>query len=468
MTAASALVLSLTPTLLPQPVWLQGLVAGLVAAQAYAVGLVIHAAARPAMDVVRRRVGWRPSGRIRRMIDCGPLVVVLLLLVAGTVIGHAGQARLDATFGIPAPPLSQQATAVGLALLICAGLLRAARAAVAGLRRAVRSRRTMAWLLAPVLALGGCAAPGAAYGAGIPPGPAGEPASAASLGPKGRRFVDGGPHAPDIAAVTGRPAREPIRVYVGLASAQTPAARARLAVNELERRDAFDRAVLVVVVPTGSGWVNPAAVAALEYLYRGDVASVVVQYSNKPSFVTYLSRRTAHARTSASALLEAVRARWAELPAARRPRLVIYGESLGALGAISAYAAVGHHTVAPTDGALWVGVPAIGGGRVAAGGLVAPGVRVLIHDEDPVAAWSPDLIWRRTPYWPRHWYPLVTFWQATADMAAAYWTGTGHGHRYAAELVDAWAEVAPPHEVAADRLPAVRAATLSVGTGAES
>jgi uncharacterized membrane protein len=65
----------------------------------------------------------------------------------------------------------------------------------------------------------------------------------------------------------------------------------------------------------------------------------------------------------------------------------------------------------------------------------------------------------------------VTFWQATADMAAAYWAPAGHGHWYGAELVDAWASVAPPDAVATatppDRRAAARAAVRSDGGRAQ-
>ena len=42
---------------------------------------------------------------------------------------------------------------------------------------------------------------------------------------------------------------------------------------------AFERSVLVLVMPVGTGWVDPAAVDTLEYLHGGDVASVALQYS---------------------------------------------------------------------------------------------------------------------------------------------------------------------------------------------
>jgi uncharacterized membrane protein len=67
-------------------------------------------------------------------------------------------------------------------------------------------------------------------------------------------------------------AGEPIRVYVGLRSAESLEGRTKLALDELSRVGGFDRSVLVVITPTGSGWVDPAAVDSIEYLRHGDVA----------------------------------------------------------------------------------------------------------------------------------------------------------------------------------------------------
>ncbi len=55
-----------------------------------------------------------------------------------------------------------------------------------------------------------------------------------------------------------RPAKEPIRAYAGLATAEDPEDRARLAVDDLEHAGGFQRANLLVVGTTGSGWIDPA------------------------------------------------------------------------------------------------------------------------------------------------------------------------------------------------------------------
>ncbi|MGN6461015.1 MAG: alpha/beta-hydrolase N-terminal domain-containing protein, partial [Pseudolabrys sp.] len=99
------------------------------------------------------------------------------------------------------------------------------------------------------------------------------------LGRAGREFVASGPSASAISDFNGRPALEPVRVYVGLRSASTAQARAQLALAELQRQGGFDRAMLVVITPTGTGWVDPAAMGPIEYLQDGNVSSVAVQYS---------------------------------------------------------------------------------------------------------------------------------------------------------------------------------------------
>ena len=78
---------------------------------------------------------------------------------------------------------------------------------------------------------------------------------------------------------------------------------------------------------------------------------------------------------------------------------------------------------------------------------------VLQHPSDPVVWWSPDLLFAR-PDWlieapgrdrspAMRWYPLVTFFQATADLTNAADVPAGHGH-YGDSMLDGWAAVAPP------------------------
>ena len=63
------------------------------------------------------------------------------------------------------------------------------------------------------------------------------------LGRAGREYIASGPGAEEIGKFGGAAAKEPIRLYVGLRSAPDASARARLALEELKRAGAFDRAV---------------------------------------------------------------------------------------------------------------------------------------------------------------------------------------------------------------------------------
>ena len=115
---------------------------------------------------------------------------------------------------------------------------------------------------------------------------------------------------------------EPIRVYVGLRSAETAAERAKLALEELKRVGAFDRSALVVATPTGTGWVDSTRSDSVEYLLHGDVASVAMQYSYLSSPLTLFVDPDYGAET-ARALFNAVYGYWRTLPKDRRPKFYL-------------------------------------------------------------------------------------------------------------------------------------------------
>ena len=76
-----------------------------------------------------------------------------------------------------------------------------------------------------------------------------------AFGMQGRAFVGGGPGPAHIEEVTGRPARTPVRVDVGLDQTPSVEERAALAVAELRRTGGFEREVLVVPRPPArAGW----------------------------------------------------------------------------------------------------------------------------------------------------------------------------------------------------------------------
>jgi uncharacterized membrane protein len=309
----------------------------------------------------------------------------------------------------------------------------------------------------------------------------------ASLGAQGRGRVVAVPSKSDISLLTAGSAMEPLRVYVGLNSAETVQQRAELALAELKRIGAFDRAVLVIATPTGTGWVDPAGMAPLEILYRGDVASVSVQYSYLPSWLSLLIEPD-YGADAARAVFRVVYDYWRTLPKERRPRLYLFGLSLGARN--SDLSADFLDVIAdPYQGALWVGPPwdSVTWGKVtamrAAGSPVwLPRFRdeslfhfttqrnelneantrwgpmrmiFLQYPSDPIVFFESASLWR-SPSWMKpqrgpdvapeiRWIPVVTFVQQICDMMTATTTPRGVGHVYAAaHYLDGWIAVTEP------------------------
>jgi uncharacterized membrane protein len=178
------------------------------------------------------------------------------------------------------------------------------------------------------------------------------------IGREGRRFVNMALTTDEIETVMGEPAIPPIRVFVGLESAETTSGRADLAMRELETMGAFERKLIVFCSPTGTGYLNYVTVEALEYLTGGDVATVAMQYSLRPSPQS-LDRVKIGVEQN-SAFLHALKWRLAAIPKTRRPRLVIFGESLGAQTAQDAFAdeGVAGFERAVIERGLFLGTPA--------------------------------------------------------------------------------------------------------------
>src|SRR5215475_2072377 len=175
------------------------------------------------------------------------------------------------------------------------------------------------------------------------------------LGRAGREFISTGPTREDIGAFSGRDALEPLRVYVGLRSAATLEVRAKLALEELKRVGGFERSVLIVVTPTGTGWVDPAAMDSVEYLHDGAVASVVLQYSYLASWL-YLLVDPGYGADVARALFTEIYGYWITLPKDSRPRLYLHGLSLGAMNSELSTDLI-EILGDPFAGALWSGPP---------------------------------------------------------------------------------------------------------------
>lgn len=325
----------------------------------------------------------------------------------------------------------------------------------------------------------------------VPPVATEKAGSAASLiswnqlGFRGRNFVSWGPTANQISAFTGQDAMEPIRVYVGLPAGETAGDRARLALDELKRVDAFSRAALVVITPTGTGYVDPAAIDTLEYLFRGNVASVAQQYSYLSSPLSLLIEPDFGA-DAARALFSEVYAYWTTLPKDKRPKLYLHGLSLGAMNSersLQLYEQLGD----PINGALFSGppfqsslwrtltdarnpgstawLPEIRDGSFARfmnqNGATVPKdtpwgplrIVYLQYASDPVVFFDYRDLYR-PPAWlsyPRgpdvssalRWYPVVFVLQLAADAAVANGAPIGYGHVYAPQhYIDAWLQVA--------------------------
>jgi len=307
-----------------------------------------------------------------------------------------------------------------------------------------------------------------------------------SLGHQGRIFVKAGPTNDELSAFNGVPATEPIRAYAGLNSADGMRATAELAARELERTGGLQRAVVAVAFTTGTGWINEAEADALEYMYNGNTAIVSMQYSFLPSWLSFLVDKE-NARRAGQALFEAVDKLVRQMPEAQRPKLVVFGESLGSFGGEAPFMSL-NNVLARTDGALFSGptfnntiwtqltatrdrgspewLPVYNDGKnvrfVARPSNLArpdatwghPRVVYLQHASDPIAWWTPDLLFK-SPAWLREkrgydvlpqtrWIPVVTFLQVSADMAVAVNVPDGHGHHYVADVANGWAEALSP------------------------
>jgi uncharacterized membrane protein len=308
-----------------------------------------------------------------------------------------------------------------------------------------------------------------------------------SIGRFGKHFVAAGPTKEEIGKFWGKEVSKPLRVYVGLGSRDSVQQRAQLALEELIRVGGFDRSVLVVATPTGTGWLDPGAVDTLEYLHAGDTAIVSMQYSYLPSWITILVE-PAWPRDSARYLFEKVYDHWKNLPKDSRPKLYVHGLSLGALGSA---ASADLFTVFedPIQGGLWSGPPFPSSVWVRAtkyrnprspmwlptfrdgsmlrftgredsldegGSRWGPMRFVYIqHASDPMSFFAPELLYRK-PAWLAgergpdvspylSWYPIITFLQVGFDLPMATTVPAGYGHNFAsASYIDAWIEVTDP------------------------
>jgi uncharacterized membrane protein len=508
---------SLTPSLLPRTAGSQGVISGISAAIGYGLGVAAAAVWRAFADREERLA--RPASWRILAVGGGGLLAVFL------VLGLRWQGQIRDLMGATGRPVWQLVfaplVAMGVFSLLL-GLTRFVRRAAVRTRSLLERRigpkaaGALAWAI--VVWLGFLLVTGVLFDAGLaaldgvfsvrdgstdegvePPtsplrsGSADSLIEWDSLGRQGRNFVTRGSTGQEIGSFAGGPALEPVRIYSGMASADDPEDRAQLAVDDLERAGGFERGHLVVATTTGTGWMPPGTIDAYEHVTGGDSAIVTMQYSYLPSWLSYLVDQP-RAREAGRELFDAVYARWEALPAAERPRLYVFGESLGSFGGEAAFS--GEFDLRNrTDGALFTGPPSFNtlhreftanrdpgspqiepvfrGGRTVrfsadldAGfpPVDAPwdGSRVIYlqHPSDPVVYWHRDLLFER-PDWLREppgrdvlddmiWFPFVTFWQVTMDFPFAVEVPVGHGHRYVQESVDAWVTIVQPRDWTAE------------------
>jgi uncharacterized membrane protein len=505
------LLLSMTPSLLPRGPMFQGIVSGAAGAIGYAIGvfavwLVRFMQSRPSSPPAPRRA-WAA------LVILGAIGVLL-----GVVYFHYWQDHVRDLFGVPRLQWYNYIQAAVLSVVILflfveIGQLigRLVRFLARQLARVAPPRVSFVVTVLVLLSVGiailngvvvrgvmgllnrtfsavndemdpNLPEPTTALRSGGP----GSLASWASLGHQGRIFLHGGPTVAQLSDFNKAPAMEPIRAYAGLNSAKGIRATAELAAAELVRQGGLKRKVIAVATTTGTGWINASEADSLEYMYNGDTAIVSMQYSFLPSWLSFLVDKE-NARQAGEALFEAVDEKVRTLPEAQRPKIVVFGESLGSFGGEAPFLRP-NNIIARTNGALFSGptfnnsmrdyitgnrdagspewLPIFDNGtnvRFAArpdnlgrpdSSWGNPRIAYLQHASDPIAWWTPDLLFAE-PDWLReprgydvskdmNWIPVVTFLQVAADMAVAVDVPDGHGHRYVKDVVNAWAAVLQP------------------------
>ncbi|WP_251153206.1 alpha/beta hydrolase [Cellulosimicrobium sp. Marseille-Q4280] len=516
---------SFTPSLIPRAWYYQAVISGVSAIGGYGLGALVEWFAVK----VGLRIRWSArASRVAWWVLAGAAAVLVPLSL---VLGARRQIELRHLFGMSEDVPGREVVTLLLALLVALLVLQTAR----GLRRLAHWLSLLVDNVVPV--------PVARFASGVivavvvvlvvngviwsgvlsalngifatandeisprltPParpersGSEASPETWESLGAEGRKFVVSGPTLDELRAfaqagdvVDPADVLEPIHAYAGLDADGDLDATAARVVDELDRTDAWDRSVLVVVTTTGTGWVDPAMTEALELMHGGDTAIASMQYSYLPSWISFVGDRSTPP-AAGKALFEAVYDRWSELPEDDRPRLLASGISLGSFGMQGAFSGV-QDLEARTDGAMFTGTPGFtplwreltdardpgsleyapmldGGRQVRWGDPVRTGVadvwgpgprwedpRVvyLQHASDGVTWWSPETLWSE-PDWLREprgpdvlgdvrWYPFVTFWQLTGDLfvAAASDIPSGHGHVYELEYADGFAVLHAP------------------------
>ncbi len=505
------LLFSLLPSLLPRPWLIQGVVSGLSMAIGYGIGLAFSASIRwlvqkevpdnikqwswkvfyfsaPALTLILLYLGRQWQNTVRELIGVeliGPSQAIFIIISTAVVFaigmsvgkGARGIFRLcQRIFNRFIPPrlglaLSTFIT-VALVYFIASGLIFNGFITATKALYLPGENTTPAGISQPTTSLR-----------------SGSEASDVSwddLGYEGKNFVANGPTVAQLEKYSSNKALEPIRVYSGINSGDTAEERADVAVKELKRTKAFDREVLVIATPTGSGWLESSAMDSIEFLYNGDTAIVAQQYSYLPSWIAFLADKEI-ARDAGRALYDAVMNELLELPDETRPKVLVYGLSLGSFGGQAAFSGANDmrrsvdgvvYVGTPNDTEVWAQItrdrekgtpewqPTYKGGETVRFASSKQdiikdqsewkGTRILYlqHANDGVVWYSPELIihkpdWLKEERGPNvsratRWYPFVTFFQVGLDQAIAGGSPPGDGHTYTDTMVYAWAAVLPP------------------------
>jgi len=526
LVAALFFAASLTPSLMPRPPFLQGVLSGVSAALGYTIGAFLvwlwHAMRLPA-----------PEGRTERGLRTVQIVLALVICAVG--LSYAAEWQNATRRVMSLEPLETPGTLLigGAALAVFAvlwllgsGFLFVSRRTGRALGRVLpgRSGPLLGVLITVYLfwALGDgmlvrrvMEAADASFAAAeqvigpeqvAPADPmmTGSPASLVTwedLGNRGRDFITRTPGAEEIAAFHGEGAERPVRVYVGRVSAEGARERAELALRELIRQGGFEKELLIVTTPVGTGWMDPGSHDAVDFIWGGRTAHVGAQYSYLTSVLSIVTN-VEYGLDQARELFDVIYGYWSSLPEDERPRLYIHGLSQGALNS-QATLPFFNTLSDPIDGAFWAGSPFVSPVWEAVRNRREPGspvwrpkfgngslVRVtnqenvlddpafapwgpmrmvfLHYGSDPIVIFDIATIWR-APAWLQderppdippemRWYPFVTAFQVTLDMMTALEV-EGYGHFYVADhYIDSWAALTDPpgwSDARADELRAI-------------
>lgn len=523
--AAFLFALSLLPSLLPRAGYAQGVISGVTLMIGYGIGA--------GSQSLWNYLGIpKLTGRTRTIVldFLIALVVGLALFAAWRQVGWQNEIR--ALFGIPQVSWTVWPVIIGVALFTAVLLLIVARSlrllfrTVFGwLGRKLPHRLAVVlggagllllfWLMITGLLFNGLlsvlnsgfSTTDESTAAGIEQPQAaersGSPASLVNwddLGRGGRSFVASGPSAAQINEFSGGGAMEPIRAYVGLESADTPQGRADLLLAELKRAGAFEREALVLATTTGTGSLDPNGVDPIDYIFNGDDAIAGVQYSYLPSVISLISEQRAVGETSL-AVFDTIHQYWSTLPEGSRPKLYLYGLSLGSYGVESVLNSI-NAINQPIDGALMSGPPFVNDLNTMivtsrdpgspewlpiyrAGSTVrftseegfadTPGpwgptrIVYLQYGSDPVVNFSPSLAWER-PDWLQDgrrppdvsermgWFPLVSMVQVAFDLPGSNSVPEGFGHLYSKKAnTESWVAITNPPGWTAEKTTALTA-----------